>query len=88
MKGSIKIPVIDLNLRQIKIKIVAYYTGESEMIGKLSFVDQIREKHFRFGNITDYLSFINSFDQDHESEESICNGYLHKLKTRDIIMAN
>ena len=48
-----KIHVFNKNLHEIKQEILIDYTGELEMVGKLSVGDQIRETHIRFTNIID-----------------------------------
>ena len=51
------------------------------MIGKLSVGDQIRTTHVRFGNNTDYETYINSVDEGYDAEDAIFNGYLYKIKS-------
>ena len=58
-----KIQVVDKNLQKIKNEILKDYTGEFEMVGKLSIGDQIRQTHIRFKYITDYDDYINSIGQ-------------------------
>ena len=43
--------------------------------------DQIRQTHIRFRNTNDYEAYINSIDQDYDSEDAIFNGYIYKLNT-------
>ena len=57
------------------------YEGEFEMVGNLQVGDQIRQTHIRFRNISDYEAYINAIDQDYDSEDSIFNGYIHKIST-------
>ena len=57
------------------------YEGEFEMVGNLKVGDQIRQTHIRFRNISDYEAYINAIDQDYDSEDSIFNGYIHKINT-------
>ena len=40
-----KIHVVNRRLHEIKIEILVHYTGEFEMVGKLSVGDHIRETH-------------------------------------------
>ena len=51
------------------------------MVGKLKIGDQIRQTHIRFRNISDFEAYINSIDQDYDSEDSIFNGYIYKIDT-------
>ena len=51
------------------------------MVGNISVCDQIRETHFRFRKITDYEAYINSFEEDYESEDAIFNGYVYQINT-------
>ena len=51
------------------------------MIGNLKVGDQIRQTHIRFRNMDDYEAYINSIDQDYDSEDAIFNGYIYKLNT-------
>ena len=53
LKELNKIHIIDKFLHEIKNEKLGDYAGEFEMIGKLSVVDQVRETHTRFGNITE-----------------------------------
>ena len=75
VKESNKIQVFHKNLHEIRNGILRDYTGDFEMIGKLSIGDQILETHIRFRNINDYEAFFNAVDQDYESEDAIFNGY-------------
>ena len=81
LKEFNKIQVIDKNLHEIKQEILEDYTGEFEMIGNLKVGDQIRQTHIRFRNTNDYEAYINSTDQDYDSEDAIFNGYIYKLNT-------
>ena len=58
------------------------------LIGRLKIGNQIRETHNRFKNINGYGSFINSIDQDYESEDSVFNGDIYKFNTPDFRMVN
>ena len=81
LKELNKIQVIDKNLHEIKQEILEDYTGEFEMIGNLKVGDQIRQTHIRFRNTNDYEAYINSIDQDYDSEDAIFKGYIYKLNT-------
>ena len=59
--------VIDKNLQEIKQKKIRRLCCEFETVEKMKISDQIRTTHIRFGNITDYRSYINALDQDYES---------------------
>ena len=41
----------------------------------------MRETRIRFRNINDYEAYINTDDQNYDSEDSIFNGYIYKLNT-------
>ena len=79
LKKSNKIQVINKNLHEIKEEILLDYSGEFEIVGNLKVGDQIRQTHIRFRNICDYEAYINSIDQDYDSEDSIFNGYIYKI---------
>ena len=64
------------------------YGGEFEMIGKLSIVDQIRETQIRFRNITDYLSYFNSFDERYDAADAILNEYFDEIDSRQLNLVN
>ena len=51
------------------------------MVGNSKVGDQISQTHIRFRNISDFEAYINSIDQDYDSEDSIFNGYIHKIDT-------
>ena len=51
------------------------------MVGTLKFSDQNRETHSRFRNMDDFEAYINSIDQDYDSEDVIFNGYIYKKDT-------
>ena len=51
------------------------------MVGNLKVGDQIGQTHSRLRNIDDFESYINSIDQDYDSEGAIFNGYICKLNT-------
>ena len=79
LKEFIKIQVIDKNLHEIKQEILLDYQGEFEMVGNLKVGDQIRQTHIRFRNMDDYEAYINSIDQDYDSDDAIFNGYIYKI---------
>ena len=81
LKELNKIQVIDKNLHEIKNEILQDYEGVFEMIGNLKIGDQIRQTHIRFRNMDDFEAYINSIDQDYDSDDSIFNGYIYKLDT-------
>ena len=76
-----KIQVVDKNLQEIKHEILQDYVGEFEMIGNLKIGDQIRQTKIRFRNMGDFEAYINSIDQDYDSEDAIFNGYIYKINT-------
>ena len=81
LKELNKIQVIDKNLHEIKQEILRDYTGEFEIVGNLKVGDQIRQTHFRFGNVADYEAFIIAIDQDYDSEDALLTGCIYKLDT-------
>ena len=81
MKALKKIQVIEKKLHEINQKILLDYTGDFEMIGKLSIGDQIRETHIRFRNITEYEAYINSIIEGYDAGDAFFNGYIYKTNT-------
>ena len=81
LKELNKIQVIDKNLHEIKNEILQDYNGTFEMVGTLIVGDQLRQTHIRFRNMEDFESYINSIDQDYDSDDCIFNGYIYKLDT-------
>ena len=81
LKELNKIEVIDKNLHEIKQEILLDYIGTFEMVGNLKVGDQIRQTHVRFRNMDDFEAYINSIDQDYNSDDSIFNGYIYKIDT-------
>ena len=81
LKELNKIQVNDKNLHEIKNEILQDYEGVFEMIGNLKIGDQIRQTHIRFRNMDDFEAYINSIDQDYDSDDTIFNGYIYKLDT-------
>ena len=81
LKELNKIQVIDKNLHEIKNEILQDYIGVFEMVGNLKIGDQIRQTHIRFRNMDDFEAYINSIDQDYDSDDSIFNGYIDKINT-------
>ena len=81
LKELNKIQVVNKNLHEIKQEILQDYEGEFEMVGNLKVGDQIRQTHIRFRNISDYEAYINSIDQDYDSDDTIFNGYIYKINT-------
>ena len=77
MKDFNKIEFIDKNLHEVKKGISIDYTGVFEMVGGTSVGDHIRQT--RIIKITDSEQYINAFDQDYESEDTVSNGYIYKL---------
>ena len=51
------------------------------MVGTLLVGDQLRQTHIRFRNLDDFENYINSIDQDFDSDDSIFNGYIYKINT-------
>ena len=67
LKELDKIQVIDKNLHEIKNEIFLDYVGAFEMVGNLKVGDQVRQTNFRFRNMDDFESYVNSIDQDYDS---------------------
>ena len=76
-----KIQVVDKNLHEIKNEILLDYEGVFEMVGNLKVGDQIRQTKIRFRNMDDFEVYINSIDQDYDSDDTIFNGYIYKIDT-------
>ena len=51
------------------------------MVGNLKVGDQIRQTHSRFRNMDHFEAYINSIDQDYESEDATFYGYIYNLNT-------
>ena len=81
LKELNKIEVIDKNLHEIKQEILQEYIGTFEMVGTLLVGDELRQTHIIFRNMDDFESYINSIDQDYDSDDSIFNGYIYKIDT-------
>ena len=81
LKDLNKIEVIDKNLHEIKNEILQDYDGTFEMIGTLIVGDQLRQTHIRFRKMIDFETYINSIDQDYDSDDAIFNGYIYKIDT-------
>ena len=81
LKELNKIQVIDKNLHEIKNEILQDYDGTFEMVGTLLVGDQLRQTHIKFRNMDDFESYINSIDQDYDTDDSIFNGYIYKINT-------
>ena len=81
LKELNKIQVVNKNLHEINQENLQDYVGDFEMVVNLKVGDQIRQTHIRFRNISDYEAYINSIDQDYDSEDSIFDGYIYKLNT-------
>ena len=81
LKELNKIQVIDKNLHEVKNEILLDYVGEFEMDGGLKVGDQIRQTDTRFKNMDKFGAYINSLDQDYDSEDAIFNGYIYDSDT-------
>ena len=51
------------------------------MVGNIKVGDQFRQTNIRFRNMNDFASYIISFDQDYDRNDSIFNGYVYKIDT-------
>ena len=78
---SDKIYIDNLNLHEIKNDIMRDYDGVFEMNDTLKVGEQIRQTLIRFRNMDDYEAYINSIDQDYDSDDTIFNGYINKINT-------
>ena len=88
LKELNKIQVIDKNLHEIKNEILLDYVGAFEMVENLKLGDQIKQTTIRFRNMDDFESYINSIDQDYDSDYSIFNGHIYKLDTPQFSKVN
>ena len=88
LKELNKIQVINKNLHEIKAEIFLDHSDQFEMVGILKVGEQIRQTHIRFRNISDYEAYINSIDQEYDSEDCIFNGYIYKIDTPQFIKIN
>ena len=86
LKELNKIQVVNKDLHEIKQKVLGYYAGEFEFVGKLSVGDQIRTTHIRFRNSTDYEAYINSIHERYDAEDAILSGYIYKINTPQYII--
>ena len=84
LKELNKIRVIDKNLHEFNAETLGDYSGEIEMVGEIKIGDQTRPTNMRFRNIDRYESYINTIDQDYDSDDSIFNGYIYKINTPQI----
>ena len=82
------IHIFGRNLLEVKNEILRDYTGEFQMVGKLSIGDHFRETHTRFRNITDYQHYLNSIDEGYDTEDAIFNGYIYKINTPQFSLVN
>ena len=78
---SDKIYIDNLNLHEIKNDIMRDYDGVFEMNGTLKVGEQIRQTLIRFRNMDHYEAYINSIDQDYDSDDTIFNAYINKINT-------
>ena len=88
LKELKKIQVVNKNLHEIDLEILIGYEGVFEMVGNLKVGDRILDTHIRFRNIDNFEAFINSIDQDYDSEDAIFNGYIYKLDTPQFNLVN
>ena len=88
MKELNKVQVNNNYLHEIKREILLDYEGVFEMVGNLKVGDQIRHNHSRFRNMDDFEAYINSIDQEYDSEDAIFNGFNDKLDTPQFIKVN
>ena len=83
-----KIHVVNKNLHEIEHEILTDYEGVFEMVGDLKVGDRIPETHTRFKNMDNFEAYINSIDQDYDSEDAIFTGYIYKLDTSQFNKVN
>ena len=58
------------------------------MDGDLKVGDQFRETRIGFRNINDYEAYMNTFDQEYDSEDTFFDGYIYKLNKPQINKVN
>ena len=61
-------------MHEIKQEILVDFTGEFQVVDKLSLGDQIRETQFRFRNMDDFKSSVNAIDEGYEAKDAIFIG--------------
>ena len=61
-------------MHEIKQEKLVDFTGEFQVVGKLSLGDQIRETQFRFRNMDDFKSSVNAIDEGYEAKDAIFIG--------------
>ena len=71
--------VVNKNFHEIKHEILLDYEGQFKLVGNLKVGDQIRETHTRFRNMDGYEAYINTIDQEFDSEDTVSDGYIYKL---------
>ena len=81
LKELNKIQVVNKNLHEIKQEILIDYVSVFEMVGNMKVGDQIRQTHIRFRNMDDFEAYINSIDQDYDSDDTIFNGFIYKINS-------
>ena len=81
LKELNKIHVVNKNSHEIEHEILFDYEGQFELVGNLKVGGQIRETRIRFRNINDHEAYINTIDQDYDSEDTFIAGYIYKLNT-------
>ena len=84
LKELNEIQVVDKNLHKIKKEKIGDYAGEFEISGKLSIGDLICETQFRFRNINEYESYINSIDEGYNAQDAIFNDFFLKNQNSSI----
>ena len=78
---SDSIYVDNLNLHEIKDEILEDYTGDFELIGKMTIGSVEHKTNIRFKNMDDFERYINAIDIDYDSDDVIFTGYVYKLNT-------
>ena len=71
---SNKIYVNNLNLHEIKDRILQDYTGDFELNGKMIIGPIEHETNIRFKNMDDSENYINTIDVDYDSEDVTFTG--------------
>ena len=83
-----KIKLLIKNYTHFKNEILRDYTGDFEMVVKISFYDHLWETHIRIRKTTEDEGFIIAFDQYYESEVAIFNGCFYEKDAPQFNLVN
>ena len=73
--------VNNLNLHEIKNKILQDYTGDFELNAKMIIGPVEYKTNLRFKKMEVFESYINAIDVDYDSEDVTFTGYVYKINT-------